>query len=295
MPDNYDNKNVGPINLRDALAQSRNVPAVELFYLSGLPDSLKTAEDMGISTLSDIGRYGLTLVIGGGEVTLLDITSAYGVFANNGNRNPYTGILKVEDSSGKVLEEFTQKNQEVLPKNTALTISNILSDEKARVPTFGSHSVLYIPGKDIAVKTGTTNNNKDAWTIGYTPSIVVGVWAGNNDNTPMKKGGATVAGPIWNKFMNEALNVVPDDVFEKPNLDYDPLIKPILKGVWQPASDSDLLHSILYYINKNDITGPGPINPSNDSQFNHFEIPVQKWWSQNKSKYSSPLILNTKP
>ncbi|PIP68939.1 hypothetical protein COW91_02080, partial [Candidatus Nomurabacteria bacterium CG22_combo_CG10-13_8_21_14_all_32_8] len=211
MPEDYDGKTVGPINLRSALAESRNIPAVKLFYLSGLSDSLKTAEDLGISTLTDISRYGLTLVIGGGEVSLLDMTSAYGVFANSGIRNQYTGILKVEDINKKVLEEYFPNSREVLPKNTALIISNILSDEKSRVPTFGSHSILFIPGKDVAVKTGTTNNNKDAWTIGYTPSIVVGVWAGNNDNKPMKKGGSAVAGPIWNKFINEALKVLPNE------------------------------------------------------------------------------------
>jgi membrane peptidoglycan carboxypeptidase len=205
MPQNYDGNFRGPISLRDALAQSINIPAIKLFYLAGLRDSLKTSEDMGISTLSDISRYGLTLVIGGGEVTLLDITSAYGVFGNNGIRNPYTGILKVEDSTGKILEEFTPNPREVLPKNTALVISDILKRDDSRSPTFGLNSVLHIPGRDVAVKTGTTNNNKDAWTIGYTPNISVGVWAGNNDNKPMRKGGSALAGPIWNKFMHEAL------------------------------------------------------------------------------------------
>ena len=187
MPRDYDNKTVGPIKLRNALAQSRNIPAVKLFYLAGLSDSLKTAEDMGISTLTNINRYGLTLVIGGGEVSLLDMTSAYGVFANDGIRNQYTGILKIEDKNGKVLEKYTPSPNQVLPKNTTLTISDILSDNTARTPTFGPSSVLYIPKKDVAVKTGTTNSDKDAWTIGYTPSVVVGVWAGNNDNKPMKK------------------------------------------------------------------------------------------------------------
>ena len=230
MPNNYDDKFRGPISLRSALAQSINIPAVKLFYLAGPGSSLKTAEDMGISTLGETNRYGLTLVIGGGEVTLLDMASAYGVFANDGVRNPYTGILEVQDSAGKILEQYKPKLQEILTKNTALTISDILSDEKSRVPTFGSRSVLYIPGKDVAVKTGTTNNNKDAWTIGYTPSIVVGVWAGNNDNVAMKKGGAAVAGPIWNKFMNEALKNLPDEKFEEPNLDIDPeMVKPVLR------------------------------------------------------------------
>ena len=310
-PDNYDGKFRGPISLRDALAQSINIIAVKLFYLAGLSDSLKTAENMGISTLKDINQYGLTLVIGGGEVSLLDMTSAYGVFANNGIKNPYTGILKVEDTHGKILEEFQPKTQEILPKNTALTISDILSDEKSRQPTFGVHSVLYIPNKDVAVKTGTTNNNKDAWTIGYSPSIVVGVWAGNNDNKPMKKGGAAVAGPIWNKFINEALKIIPAESFEKPDLEIDPTkIKPVLRGFWQgnenffidkisgllatPNTPKETLqekvitnvHSILYWVDRSDILGEAPLGGGdNNSQFNHWEIPVQNWWAQNKGRY----------
>jgi len=319
MPDNYDGKFRGPMSLRDALAQSINVVAVKLFYLAGTSDSLKTAEDLGISTLSDVGRYGLTLVIGGGEVSLLDMTSAYGVFANDGVRNPYTGILKIEDRNGKILEEYIPKTQEVLPKNTALTISDVLSDEKARVPTFGAHSALFIPERDVAVKTGTTNNNRDAWTIGYTPSIVVGVWAGNNDNKVMKKGGVAVAGPIWNKFINEALKTLPNEKLEKPNLDIDPTaIKPILRGFWQgnesffidkisgklatanTPKETTLekvltnVRSILYWIDKNNITGTSLTNLSNDPQFNHWDIPIQNWWAQNRGRYAI-TTLNNKP
>ncbi|KKR70517.1 MAG: Penicillin-binding protein, 1A family [Candidatus Nomurabacteria bacterium GW2011_GWB1_40_7] len=319
MPKNYDGKHRGPIALRDALAQSINIPAVKLFYLAGLSDSLKTAENMGISTLKDIGRYGLTLVIGGGEVSLLDMTSAYGVFANNGIKNPYTGILKVEDLKGKVLEEFRPKPQEVLPKNTALIISDILSDEEARQPTFGIHSALYVPGKEVAVKTGTTNSNKDAWIIGYTPSLAVGVWAGNNENTPMKKGGAAMAGPIWNKFMGEALKNLPNESFEEPNLEIDEIkVKPVLRGQWLGNENFFIdkisgklatentpketleekvitnVHSILYWVNKNDILEAAPANPTDDSQFHHWEIPVQNWWTQNKDKYSA-TILEEKP
>lgn len=310
MPKNYDGKTVGPISLRNALAQSRNIPAVKLFYLAGLKDSLKTAEDLGISTLTDVGRYGLTLVIGGGEVSLLDMTSAYSVFANNGIRNQYIGILKVEDASGNVLEEYTPKPKEVLPLNTALIISNILSDNEARVPTFGSSSPLNISGREVAVKTGTTNSNKDAWTVGYTPSIAVGVWAGNNDNKPMKKGGSAVAGPIWNKFITEALKVLPNERFEKPNPEIDiKITKPALRGYWQGNENFFIdkisgklaseftpretlqekvitnVHSILYWIDKNDITGAVPTNPWNDSQFNHWEIPIQDWWARNSSNY----------
>ncbi len=319
MPQDYDGKYRGPMSLHNALAQSINIPAVKLFYLAGLSDSLKTAEAMGISTLTDPSRYGLTLVIGGGEVKLLDMTEAFGVFANGGVRNPYTGILKIEDTSGRVLEEYTPAPREVLPKNTALTISNILSDEPAREPTFGVHSALYIPNRDVAVKTGTTNNNKDAWTIGYTPSISVGVWAGNNDNKAMKKGGVAVAGPIWNKFMNEALKTLPDEKFETPDLDVDPReVKPALRGSWMgnesyfvdkvsgglateftPKEDLEErvvtnVHSILYWVDRNNITGPAPSNPEDNPQFEHWEIPIQNWWVQNKSKYGVTTI-NEKP
>jgi len=310
MPDNYDEKFRGPINLRDALAQSINLIAVKLFYLAGLPDSMRTAESMGISTLKEIGQYGLTLVIGGGEVSLLDMTSAYGVFANDGIKNSYTGILEVQDLTGKILEQYQPNPQQVLPKNTALTVSDVLSDNQARTPTFGANSALQIPGRQVAAKTGTTNDNRDAWTIGYTPSVVVGVWAGNNNNLPMKKGGAAVAGPIWNSFMNEALKILPNEGFEKPDLEIDPIkTNPALRGFWQgnenffidkiskklatPNTPPETLqekvvtnvHTILYWIDKNNILGPAPLNPTGDSQFSHWEIPIQNWWAQNKNKY----------
>lgn len=317
MPANYDGKYRGPMNLRNALAQSVNLIAVKLFYLAGTGDALRMAENMGISTLTDIRRYGLTLVIGGGEVTLLDMTSAYGIFADDGKRNPYTGILKIEDSNGQILEEFKPNTREVLLKNTALIISDILSDEQARIPTFGANSSLFIPGKEVAVKTGTTNNNRDAWIIGYTPSIVAGVWAGNNDNKPMKRGGAAVAGPIWNKFMNEALKTLPDEKFERPNLEVDPQVtKPILRGFWQGNENIFIdrisgklateytpqetreekvitnVHTILYWIDKNDILGPAPSNPARDPQFTRWEIPVQNWWAQNRGRYETITSAN---
>ncbi|MFA6353994.1 MAG: transglycosylase domain-containing protein [Candidatus Paceibacterota bacterium] len=311
MPEDYDGKFRGPMSLRDALAQSINIVAVKLFYLAGLPDSLKIAKDMGISTLGESGQYGLTLVIGGGEVSLLDITGAYGVFANDGIKNPYTGILEVQDLTGKILEQYQSNPKEILPKNTALTISDILSDNQARIPTFGVNSALQIPNKEVAVKTGTTNDNKDAWIIGYTSSIVIGVWAGNNDNVPMKKGGAAVAGPIWNKFITEALKTLPNESFEKPDLTTNPTkIKPILRGFWQgnenffidkisgklatPNTPLETLqekvvtnvHSILYWVDRSNILGEAPLGGGdNSTQFNHWEIPVQNWWAKNKDKY----------
>ena len=311
MPDDFDGKFRGPMTLRNALAQSINIPAVKLFYLVGTKNAINVAENMGISTLTDPSRYGLTLVIGGGETTLLDMTSAYGVFANDGDKNPTTGILEVQDQNGNVLEQFNPNPKNVLTKNTTLMISDILSDNKARTPTFGANSALNIP--NTAVKTGTTNNDKDAWTIGYTPSIAVGVWAGNNDNKPMKSGGSAIAAPIWNKFMTEALTTLPSEKFEKPDLSSDPeKVKPVLRGLWQgndnffidkisgklaTANTPDEtkeekvvtdVHSILYWVNRDDILGPPPTNPSDDSQFNHWEIPIQNWWATHAGNY--PIV-----
>jgi len=310
MPKNYDNAFRGPITLKNALAQSINVPAIKMLYLVGINDSIKTARDMGINSLTDGSRYGLTLVIGGGEVTPLEMTSAYGVFATNGVRHQHQSILKVEDFNRNILEEFNDKPQQVLSKNTTLQISDIMSDETARIPTFGKKSSLYIDGRDAAVKTGTTNDNKDAWIIGYTPSLVVGVWAGNNDNTSMLKGGAAIAGPIWHEFMVEALKDTPIESFEPPqkNPDFNNL-KPTLQGYWQGGESfwldkisgglaTDMtpketkiekvitnVHSILYWVDKSDPLGPSPANPANDPQFNHWEIPVQNWWAGNSYKY----------
>ena len=310
-PDNFDNNFRGPMTLRDGLAQSINIIAVKLLYLVGVSDTIKFAQNLGITTLTnDPNRYGLSLVIGGGETTLLDMTSVYGVFANDGVRNPATGILSVTDSSGNILEQYNSNPNPIIKPNTTHILSSILSDNIARTPTFGTNSALVVPGKEVAVKTGTTNDNKDAWTIGYTPSIAVGVWVGNNDNKPMKKGGVSLAGPIWNAVMIEALKNLPTESLEKP----DPIdlnIPAILRGFWQGGDtftidtvsgglateftpDEDKketsitnVHSILYWLNKNN-----PLEKTSgettDSQFNNWEYGVQKWWSANSYKY--PIV-----
>ncbi|MFA5773510.1 MAG: PBP1A family penicillin-binding protein [Candidatus Paceibacterota bacterium] len=307
-PDDYDNAFRGPMTLRDGLAQSINIIAVKLLYLVGVSDSIKMAQNLGISTLvNDPNRYGLSLVIGGGETTLLDMTSAFGVFANNGIRNPYSGILSIENSKGNILEEYKSNPQEILKPNITHILSSLLSDNVARTPTFGANSVLNIPEREVAVKTGTTNNNKDAWTIGYTPSVVVGVWVGNNDNKPMKKGGAALAGPIWNGVMNEALKNLPVESFEKPE-PIDQSLPPIIRGFWQGGdtfiTDSisgglateytpkelqketpiTNIHSILYWMDKNNplIKTSGQVN---DSQYKNWEYGVSVWWEANKYKY----------
>lgn len=289
-PENYDGKFRGPISIRSALAQSVNIPAVKALYLAGIGDSIKTARNMGISTLTDASRYGLTLVLGGGEVTLLDITSAYGVFANDGARNPTTAILRVERIDGTVLEESRPRPIQVLDKNVARQISDILSDNAARTPSFGANSALYFPGRDVAAKTGTTNDYRDVWIIGYTPNLAVGMWAGNNDNTPIDKSVAGfVIAPLWRKFMDVALPTRPTESFIQPSKES--VSKPVLAGIWQGGKvvDADRnsttvvqdVHEILHWADRDDLDGPVPSKPGSDPQYAFWEYPVRSWALQN--------------
>ncbi len=304
-PGNYDNKFRGPVSIRNALAQSINVPAVEALYLVGISDAMRLAKAMGVSTLEDPNRYGLTLVLGGGEVTLLDMTSAYSVFANEGVRNPYRAVLKIEDRNGQTVKEYQTSPQQVLDQNVALTMSDVLSDNVAREPEFGLDSALFFPGRHVAAKTGTTNNFRDAWILGYTPDIAVGAWAGNNDNTPMeKKIAGFIIAPVWHKFMEYALSKYTDSPFPEAKDTTTLADKPVLRGIWQggdaTAIDATTLqpvppdftgpvknkivmsvHSILYWLSKNDPRGPRPANPADDSQFSHWEWAVQKWANAN--------------
>ena len=302
MPVNYDSKFRGPVTMRQALAQSINIPSIKTLYLAGMSDTLRLAKDMGIESLTNIGQYGLTLVLGGGEVSLLDMTSAYGVFANSGVRNPYKAILEVKDKNGNVLESFTPEPKQVLSENTASLISNVLSDDVARTPAFGAHSVLYFPGRDVAVKTGTTNDYRDVWVIGYTPNIAIGAWAGNNDNHPMqKKIAGTIIVPYWNTIMTSVLKTLPDEKFKPPIIDDGLDLKPVLRGKWQggvpvlidklsqkkateftPIETLDErltggVHSILYWLDKTNPRGEGQTTPQNDSQFGSWEYGVRKW------------------
>lgn len=301
-PGNYDNVFRGPVTFRNALAQSINVPSVKVLYLAGLGESLRTAQSMGISTLGNIGRYGLTLVLGGGEVTLLEETSAYGVFATEGVRNPPTAILRVEDAAGEIVEEFAPRPERVLGEGVAQQINDILSDNAARTPAFGENSYLHFSGRDVAAKTGTTNDYRDAWVIGYTPNLVVGAWAGNNDNSPMeKKVAGFIIAPLWHAFMEATLPSFPELAFTKPEYDYDQTMPPVLRGLWQGGQTYMIdavsgkrateftplplreerpvisVHSILYWIDKASPAGPRPASPEHDPQFRLWEPPVRAW------------------
>ncbi len=215
VPRNYDGKFHGVISMRQALSMSLNVPAIKTLREVGIDDALEIAHRLGITTLNDRNRYGLSLVIGGGEVTLLDETSGFSVFANDGKRNPIDPILKIVDIQQKVIQENKAPNLPVLDPQVARKINSILSDNKSRTPIFGPHNKLFIPGRTVAAKTGTTQEFRDAWTVGFTPDIAVGVWAGNNDSRPMRAGadGSFVAAPIWNKFMSQVLPSYPNETF----------------------------------------------------------------------------------
>lgn len=210
-PVNYDERFHGPVRLRDALANSYNIPAVTLLREVSVPGLLEMGARLGIESLGqDASLYGLSLTLGGGELTPLELTSAFAAFANGGRRvNPYL-IARVVDSEGNVLYDATQDpnaglGEQVLDPRVAFLISNILSDNAARTPMMGANSALLLDFP-AAAKTGTTNDFRDNWTIGYTPHLVVGVWAGNTDNSPMAEGtsGLTGAAPIWHDYMTAA-------------------------------------------------------------------------------------------
>ena len=223
-PKNYDGKFHGPLQLRFALGSSIIIPAVKLLALVGIKSMLNTAYDMGISTLAptndNINRFGLSLTLGGGEVKPLELATAYTAFANQGYKSDPIAILKVTDSKGKVLfEKKDVSKKQVLSPEVAFIISHMLLDNNARLITFGVNSYLNVSGRTIAVKTGTTDDKRDNWTIGWTPSVLVAAWVGNNDNTPMGNvaSGVTGAAPIWRRIILEALKGKPSEDFAKPD------------------------------------------------------------------------------
>lgn len=305
-PQNYDGKFRGPVNLRQSLAQSLNIPSAKLLYLAGIEDSIRTAKNFGITTLTDPERYGLSLVLGGAEVTLLEMTSAFGGFAAEGELHPKTAILRVENSKGVVLEEKKPEPAErILDIELARVITDILSDNEARVPVFSPQSSLYFPHREVAAKTGTTQDFRDAWVVGFTPSLVVGVWAGNSDNSSMHQSSVSimVAGPVWHQFIEEALHNVTPENFTKPQ----PISaeKPILRGLYRSGEVVKIdkisgklatehtppelirevtvgkIKSILAYVDKHNPKGSPPTNPHDDPQFKNWQEGIERWLIQN--------------
>jgi len=313
IPQNYSNKFSGPVKMKEALARSLNIPAVKTLYLAGVQNSINTAKSMGITTLQNPNRYGLALVLGGGEVKLLDHVNAFGTFATGGIRHEKTAILKITDSRGNVLEEYkNSEGERVLSQDICAKIDSILSDNNLRAPVFGLNSPLRFDSRPVAVKTGTTNEWRDAWTVGYTPNLVAGVWAGNNNNAPMAPGadGVFVAAPIWREFMEKAFSNMAIENFPQPK--EEKAGKPVLDGIVTgeekevkvckikknkyclPAGDNCpegtdekkkklfSAHSILYWVDKDDPRGEIPKNPKRDPQFEAWEKGVQKWAEKEK-------------
>lgn len=225
-PRNYDGKFHGPVQLRFALGNSLNIPAVKMLYLNTVQDMVASASAFGLNTITDPEKYGLSLTLGGAEVHMTDMAEAFSVFANGGQRHDLVSILKVVDKNGKILEQYEDPNlgkdlpsqllqtgPRVVSRETAFLISHILLDNNARSAEFGTNSALVIPNHAVSVKTGTTNDLRDNWTIGFTPQYLVATWVGNDDNSPMNSAlvsGITGAAPIWNKLMSRALEGKPD-------------------------------------------------------------------------------------
>jgi 1A family penicillin-binding protein len=218
-PVNYDGAFHGPVSIRTALGSSYNIPAVKILATVGVDNVVATSTDMGITTFTDPKNYGLSLTLGGAPTKMIEMMEVYETFSQMGERHPVTGILKVVDSNGNILDEYSDSSKQVLQQEIAYLITSILSDNNARTPAFGPNSLLNLPSYQVAVKTGTSDSKRDNWTFGYTPDFTVGVWVGNNDNSPMNPAltsGVTGAAPIWNKIMKGMLGTALPVAFKRP-------------------------------------------------------------------------------
>jgi membrane peptidoglycan carboxypeptidase len=291
-PENFDGIFRGPMTLETALAQSINIPAIKTLYLVGIQNAITLAKSFGLNTLGDPNQYGLTLVLGGGEVRLLDLVGAYAVFANDGVRNVSTGILKVSDAQGNTLEEYVQTPSLVVPSNIARDMSAMLSSAPARFPEYALDSPLSFSGYDVAVKTGTTDDTRDAWVIGYTPTIALGVWTGNNDNSKMVKSIAGfIAAPMWHEVMAYAISKYPKEYFGEPSPIYS-YVPQILQGNWRmPDENGNIFpHSLLYWTDKKNPQGAPKSNPAQDPQFAYWEYGISAWYASNPNLFVNPPI-----
>lgn len=314
-PKNYDNKEHGLVTFRTALQRSLNIPAVKVSYLVGTT-TIEFAKSFGYTTFGDSNLYGLSLVLGGAEVNLLEHTNGYATLAGGGVYHAPVAILKVTNDRGATLLEWKENDgTAAVTPEIAATITNVLADDAARTLTFGAHSTLTLPDRPVAAKTGTTNDNKDAWTLGYVPSLTAGVWVGNTTPQPMKAGGNKLAGVIWNQFMKAALAsttpeqfpIPPGNDAAKPTLrGHDGGIKLLinkLNGRIATSSTPDALietrvylppHDILHYVTKDDPRGPLPANPTDDAQYLQWENALQAWVARQNAT-GTPVSLTEPP
>ncbi|HYE22912.1 MAG TPA: PBP1A family penicillin-binding protein [Candidatus Paceibacterota bacterium] len=286
-PGNYDDRFRGPMTFTTALAQSINVPAVKTMYLAGIDNVLNLAQRAGITTLNlREDEKSLALALGAGEVRLLDLTNAFATFANDGVYNKATGILRVEDVKGKVLEEYEADPQQALDAGVARDVSWMLSNNEARQPQYPPNNPFYFPGYDVAAKTGTTNEYRDVWTVGYTPSIAIGVWAGNNDNSAMvRETAGYVVAPMWNAIMQQALATYPQEFFGEPR-GIPENAPPALRGQHYDASGA---HDILHYVNKDNPLGGG--TSQGDGQYPYWEYSVRSWGAPQPTATTTPGLI----
>ncbi len=291
-PVNFDNRYRGPMTFTTALAQSINIPAVKVLYLDGIQPVIDLVRAAGLTTIQASKKYGLSFALGAADVRLLDMVDAYGTFATGGIHNKTASVLSVTKSGGSVLEQYTYSPERIMPALVANDISTMLSNNSARYPEYPPVNPLNFPGYDVAVKTGTTNNFRDAWTLGYTPSIVIGAWVGNNDNAPMvKKIAGYIVTPMWHKIMQYALSTYPKKYFGEPTL-IPKNVSPVLRGIYgvPSATGRDETHSLLYWVSKDNPRGPQPIDPSLDPQYKYWEYSVTRWVKNNTVSSSTNSI-----
>lgn len=276
-PNNFDKKFRGPIDLKRALAQSINIPAIKVFYLAGPERVIENAKKFGITSLKNYENYGLSLALGTAEISMIELVRAYGVFANDGELVSQSLILKIFNNKNELIYEYKPHKEKVIDSQSVRMLNSILKDYEARRGLFVSSLPLTkIDDYEIALKTGTTQFYRDAWTFGYTPNFVVAVWAGNTDNKEIKQAlSVTLTLPIWHEFVSKIIKDYPKTKFPNPN--YFKVNKPMLNGEW--FSDYGI-HDILFYVNRNNPLGPIPKNPYTDPQFLNWEEGVN-WWLNN--------------
>ncbi len=322
-PQNYDETFRGPVKFKEALSMSLNIPAVKILYLAETKDTISFVKRLGITGLNKSdNHYGLSLVLGGGEVKLVDHVAAYSVFANNGVKFEKRSILRIEDKDGNVIEESEiGEGERIVEEKYVTMLSHSLSRNKYRVDAFGENNALKFEDDTVAAKTGTTNENRDAWTLGYTPEITIGVWGGNNDNSSMSNsgGGSAVAAPIFRKVLTEVFSDKIGEKFPKYDKDEYKTGKDILDGElpepdsikvceipgeddeyceankycpddkWKKRNFADI-HNILYYVKKDDPQGEEPDKPKNDPQYKSWEKGIEKYYEKDDK-----MIFEEKP
>ena len=301
----YDKEN-GLVTMRKALQGSLNIPAVKTLYLTGINDTVEFAKRFGYSTFT--GEYGLSMVLGAAEVNLLEHTNAYATLADNGHYNPPSSILKVTDNKGDTLYEWqNDEGTEAIAPELAAEITGVLTDDEARAYVFGRRGNLTLPDRPVAAKTGTTQESRDAWTLGYTPNLAAGVWVGNTPMPkPMKAGGNQLAGGIWHNFMARATKSMPIEFFPDPPPKAEGL-KPVLSGadagiklkinmltgrIANSSTPDHLIvekvflppHDILQYVRRDDPRGLNPDVPEADPQYLAWEAALQEWVARQREK-----------